>query len=69
MLLSAATASHLVNKLLATGIVPEGFKTALIHPVYKEGKKSRTAPLSYRPVSIFCAKSWRLSPKRTWRPT
>jgi hypothetical protein len=38
--------SHLVNKSLATGIMPEGFKTALIHPVYKGGGKSRKEPLS-----------------------
>jgi hypothetical protein len=49
--------SHLVNKLLATGIVPEGFKTDLIHPVYKGGGKSRREPASYRPVAILCAMS------------
>jgi hypothetical protein len=35
----AGPISHLVNKSLATGIVPVGFKTALIHPVYKGGGK------------------------------
>jgi hypothetical protein len=42
---------------LASGIFPEGFKTALIHPVYKGGGKLRNAPASYRPVAILCAMS------------
>jgi hypothetical protein len=41
--------------LLASGIVPEGFKTALIYPVYKGGEKSRKEPALYRPVAILCA--------------
>jgi hypothetical protein len=54
----AGPISHLVNKSLATGIVPEGFNTALIHPVYKGGGKSRRKePASYRPVVILCAMS------------
>jgi hypothetical protein len=48
---------HLAKMLLATGIVPEGFKTALIHPVYKGGGKSRKEPALYRPVAILCAMS------------
>jgi hypothetical protein len=51
----AGPISHLVNMLLASGIVPEGFKTALIHPVYKGGEKSRKEPALYRPVAILCA--------------
>jgi hypothetical protein len=51
----AGPISHLVNKLLATGIVPKGFKTALIHPVYKGDGKSRKEPSSYCPVAILCA--------------
>jgi hypothetical protein len=53
----AGPISHLVNKLLATGIVPEGFKMALIHLVYKGGRKSRKEPLAYDPVAILCAMS------------
>jgi hypothetical protein len=30
----AGPISHLVNMLLLSSIFPEGFKTALIHPVY-----------------------------------
>jgi hypothetical protein len=50
----AGPISHLVHKSLATCIVPEGLKTALIHLVYKGGRKSRKEPLSYRPVAILC---------------
>jgi hypothetical protein len=51
----AGPISHLVDMLLATGIVPEGLKTALIHPVYKGGGKLRKEPASYRPVATLCA--------------
>jgi hypothetical protein len=53
----AGPISHLVNMSLVSGIVPEGFKTALIHPVYKGGGKSRNEPASYWPVAILCAMS------------
>jgi hypothetical protein len=51
----AGPISHLVNMSLAACIVPEGFKTALIQPVYKGGGKSRKELASYRPVAILCA--------------
>jgi hypothetical protein len=49
--------SHLVNMLLSAGVFPSAFKTALIHPVYKGGKKARDSPASYRPEAILCAMS------------
>jgi hypothetical protein len=53
----AAPVSHLVNMSLSAGVFPSAFKTALIHPVYKEGGKARNNPASYRPVAILCALS------------
>jgi hypothetical protein len=53
----AGPISHLVNILLSSGIFPEAFKTALIHPVYKVGGKARNEPASYRPLAILCAMS------------
>jgi hypothetical protein len=37
----ASPIAHLVNKSLSTGIVPAGFKEAIIHPVHKGLGKSR----------------------------
>jgi hypothetical protein len=53
----AGPISHLVNMSLSTGIFPEAFKTALIHPVYTGGGKARHNPASYRPVAILCTMS------------
>jgi hypothetical protein len=53
----AGPVSHLVNMSLSAGVFPSAFKTALIHPVYKEGGKARNDPASYRPVAILCALS------------
>jgi hypothetical protein len=53
----AGPIAHRVNMLLSSGIFPEGFKTALIHPVHKGGGKARNEPASYRPVAILCAMS------------
>jgi hypothetical protein len=55
--LLAAPLAHLVNRSLATGVVPSGFKLAPVFPVYKGGSKPRDAPASYRPVSILPAMS------------
>jgi hypothetical protein len=53
----AGPVSHLINMSHATGLVPKSFKTGVVHPVYKGGGKSRTDPVSYRPVSILPALS------------
>jgi hypothetical protein len=49
----ASPMAHLINLSLASGKVPAAFKTALVIPVYKGGGKKRTAPSSYRPVSLL----------------
>jgi hypothetical protein len=49
--------SHLVNMSLSSGIFPEGYKMALIHPEYKRGKKARNELALYRPLAILCAMS------------
>jgi hypothetical protein len=49
----AAPIAHVVNQSLASGTVPDGFKSAQIHPLYKGGGKSRTAPASNYPVAIL----------------
>lgn len=53
----ATPLAHLINRSLAEGIVPAGFKVGKIHPVHKGGSKPRGAPSSYRPVSILPAMS------------
>jgi hypothetical protein len=53
----AGPISHMGNMTLSAGVFPSAFKTALIHPVYKEGGKVRCNPASYRPVAILCAMS------------
>jgi hypothetical protein len=53
----ASPMAHLINLSLASGKVPAAFKTALVIPVYKGGGKKRTAPSSYRPVSLLPAMS------------
>jgi hypothetical protein len=46
---------HVMNQSLATGVVPEAFKEAIVHPVHKGSGKSRTTPASYQLVSILPA--------------
>lgn len=53
----ASPIAHLVNRSLASGVVPSGFKKGIIHPVHKGGGKSHAEPASYRPVSILPAMS------------
>jgi hypothetical protein len=53
----AGPVSHLVKMSLSASVFPSAFKTALIHPVFKEGGKARNDPGSYRPVAILCALS------------
>lgn len=38
---------------MATGIVPDLFKNAIIHPVHKGNGKDPRDPGSYRPVAIL----------------
>jgi hypothetical protein len=67
----AGPISHMVNMSLSAGKFMSAFKTALIHPVYKEGGKARCDPALYRPVAILCALSKVLErvARRTWRPS
>jgi hypothetical protein len=53
----AVPISHLVNRSLAKGRVPEAFKVGKVFPVFKGKRKARKDPLSYRPVSILPAMS------------
>jgi hypothetical protein len=45
--LLAAPIAHLVNRSLATGVVPSGFKVGRVCPVYKGSSKPRQEPASY----------------------
>ena len=47
--------ARLCNVSMATGIHPELFKKAIIHPVYKGQGKDPRDPASYRPVAILPA--------------
>ena len=47
----------LCNVSMATGIVPDLFKKAIVHPVYKGHGKDPRDPASYRPVAILPALS------------
>jgi hypothetical protein len=49
----AAPIAHLVNRSLATGIVPAQFKVAITIPVYKGGGKPHDLPSFYPPVAIL----------------
>lgn len=53
----ASPIAHLVNRSLASGTVPTGFKTGRVIPVHKGKGKDTAAPSSYRPVSILPALS------------
>ena len=53
----AGPVSHLINRSLADGHVPTGFKQGRIIPVFKGKGKSVTDPASYRPVSLLPALS------------
>ena len=52
----AAPITHLISTSIRTGMVPDGFKLANVHPVYKK-KKPVSSASSYRPVSILPALS------------
>jgi hypothetical protein len=53
----AGLISHLVNRSLAEGRVPETFKIGKVFPIFKGKGKVRKDPASYRPVSILLAMS------------
>jgi hypothetical protein len=53
----AGPISHLVNRLLAEGRVPEAFKVGKVFPIFKGKGKAREDPASYRLVSILPAMS------------
>jgi hypothetical protein len=55
--LLASPIAHLINRLLASGVVPSGFKIGCVIPIYKGKGKSTTDPASYRPISILPALS------------
>ena len=48
--------TYIFNKIITTGIVPNGLKLAKVIPIYK-GKGSRSSCLNYRPISILPAYS------------
>ena len=52
----AGPIAHLCNVSMASGVVPNLFKKAIIHPVYKK-KGSHRDPSNYRPVAILCSMS------------
>lgn len=56
MVLSSPIA-HVINRSLASGTVPCGFKVGCVIPVHKGKGKSVTDPASYRPISILPALS------------
>ena len=49
--------AKLINLSLSSGKVPKLFKSAIIHPVYKNGGKDPRSPSAYRPISILPALS------------
>jgi hypothetical protein len=53
----AGPISHLVNRSLAEGRVPEAFKVGKVFPIFKGKGTAREDPASYRPVLILPAMS------------
>lgn len=53
----ASPIARLCNLSLSTGIFPDLFKQALVHPVHKGDGKDPREPGSYRPISILPALS------------
>jgi hypothetical protein len=53
----AGPIAKLCNISLSTGVFPDLFKEALVHPVHKGGGKDHREPGSYRPISILSALS------------
>jgi hypothetical protein len=53
----ASPIAKLCNISLSTGVFPDLFKQALVHPVHKGSGKDHREPGSYRPISILPALS------------
>ena len=53
----AGPIARLCNISLSTGVFPNLFKQALVHPVHKGSGKDHHEPGSYRPISILPALS------------
>ena len=53
----ASPIARLCNLSLSTGVFPEKFKEAIVHPVHKGHGKDHREPSSYRPISILPALS------------
>ena len=53
----AGPIARICNISLSTGIFPDIFKQAIIHPVFKENGKNPRDPGSYRPISILSSLS------------
>jgi hypothetical protein len=53
----AGPIARLCNISLSTGVFPDLFKKALVHPVHKGSGKDHREPGSYRPISILPALS------------
>ena len=53
----AGPIARLCNISLSTGVFPDLFKQALVHPVHKGSGKDHREPGSYRPISILPALS------------
>ena len=49
----ASPIAHICNISLSTGVFPDIFKHAIIHPVFKGNGKDPRNPGSYRPISIL----------------
>jgi hypothetical protein len=67
----AGPISHLVNRLLAEGGVPEAFKVGKVFPIFKGKGKAPEDPASYRPGQSCqqCPRSWRPRSRRTCKIT
>ena len=53
----AGPIARIYNLSLSTGVFPDIFRHAIIHPVFKAGGKSPRDPGSYRPISILSSLS------------
>ena len=53
MAVLASPIARLCNLSLSTGVFPDMFKQAIIHPVFKGNGKNPHDPNSYRPISIL----------------
>jgi hypothetical protein len=55
--MGAGPISQVINRSLASGIVPDGFKKGIVKPIFKGGNKNRNNPGSYRPVCLLSSLS------------